>query len=904
MINSGKKRAVSLITSAAMLGVLLLSAPITVSAATVNVSSYSELVTAFSNATVNAKDITDDFVLTADITIPPNAKPLGSVVADSITNPDYTTAQGIVTAYNDNPANAGNLITAPPYYTSLLTSNPLVNNPATPIIDDKLDSGLVTFKGHFDGNGHKISGLSDSLFASIDGASLKNIAFTKVTATANVVAKTAALSTLDNSYAYSLTVTPVTDLTGLTNSGVFSCTGARTKYEFWTDAADSNKLKILEVPDYSASAYHITTADNWNSVAKLINANTLYDTAKYYSGETYILENDITTAMTAASPLITWGIDNTVKFKGIFNGQGYTINAATGKMLFGYTDKADIRNFGAHIGEVSGNAAADFVGGIVGNAANQTVVTNCYFVGQSTNVKFGGIVGTLDNSTIRNCYSRTTTETGGGLANTANAGKFYNSYTTQGAAIYNTGASNNNEFNNCFASASSSGISGITFTPIADMKKANFIPELNKNISGATYVYMNNQTPGISGIGEGKNPGTAPIEYFKVTITAPVTGCEFKVYDGTKYLKDGDMVAKGTVLTFSQKNTIGYVFRSYKVNDSSYAANQYTVNANTTVAADFNVIEVYTITVKTSKGGTVTPTDATVKVNKGDTYTFKIVPDAGYKIKSVNYSGAAIVKSGDYYTTSIMITNTNLDVAFISKSENVTNVEVGQNGNIVSVKSTLDIIDIIDENYGNIFKAPLSATKMVEDNVLAAIKGKDITLILDGGTYTWTIYGKSITSADKSINMEVKLEEGTIPDKYLNQVSAFQDRKQFQLKYDGAFPFTAKLTLNVGEKQAGRYANLLYYNPNKLNLEIVASSKIDKNGNTAFDFNHASEYIIVMADKSLTRADLSQAAGSFQNSSPLLSGTRSSMIIAAFLLIAAVAGAGVVFTIIKKHQDI
>ena len=170
MINSGKKRAISLITSAAMLGVLLLSAPITVSAATVSISSYNELVTAFSNATANPKDVTDDFVLTADITIPPNAEPLGSVVADSVSNPDYATAQGKVTAYNADPANAAHLITAPPYHASLLTSTPLVNDPATPLIDDKLDSGLVTFKGHFDGNGHKISGLSDSLFAAIDGA--------------------------------------------------------------------------------------------------------------------------------------------------------------------------------------------------------------------------------------------------------------------------------------------------------------------------------------------------------------------------------------------------------------------------------------------------------------------------------------------------------------------------------------------------------------------------------------------------------------------------------------------------------------------------------------------------------------------------------------------------------------
>lgn len=862
-----------------------------------NISSYQDLISLFGNNETLPKNISNNLVLLNDIIVPSGKEPLGSVKVGAVANTSQDLTDAKANVLNYNTANPQQAIPAPPYY-KWMAENDFTNKADTTVIKEYLDSGLVTFTGTLDGKGHKIIGLSDSLFVDINGATVKNIGFDDVTSTNNILAKTATNSNMTNCYAHSKAVNPVIALNGLnTDNEVYQCNSLRTRYEF---DPQSSTYKILTMPEYDGTAYKITNAEEFNNIASVINKSVYCEGTDKYNSQKYSLQNDIS----ATVPLTTWGIDDNNAFTGSFDGQGYIISSTSNPMLFGYIygNTALIKNLGVHIGEISGNTTDEYVGGIAGNAQNQSTIQDCYFVGKATSSKFGGIVGALDNSTIRSCYTRTLSEVGGGLVNKINAGKLYNCYTTQGAAVVSVENANNNEFNKCYCSSSSNGISGITVTSVADMQKPNFIPKINTSIAAPQYVYMNQQTPALTGIGEGKNPGTEPIDYYTVTITPPPAGCIFKVYDGTSYLNNGDKVAKGTTLSFSQQNTVGYVFRSYKVNDFTYPNSTYQVNADVTVAADFNVIEVYTITVKASKGGTVSPTDTSIKVNKGDTYTFTIIPDSGYKIKSVDYSGAGITNSGKYYTTSIMIKNTNLDVDFISKSENVTNVEVGNKGNIVSVKSTLDVIDIINENYGNTFKAPLSASNMLEDNVLEAIRGEAVTLILEGKDYSWSIYGKSVTSSLKSINMEVVMNGGTIPDKYLNLVKKFKDQVQLQLKHSGPFPFSAELKFNVGQEQAGRYANLFYFNPSTLTLEKISSSKVDKDGNTSFVFTHASDYVVVMADKALTTQDLSQQAGISENQQ-LMSDNTKSILYSGVMLLAVIVGAVVVFNIIRKRQD-
>ena len=96
-------------------------------------------------------------------------------------------------------------------------------------------------------------------------------------------------------------------------------------------------------------------------------------------------------------------------FKGIFNGGGYkitnlSITSSNGKIgLFGFVSNAVIQNCNV-TGEIEGN---NFVGGIVGNAGDNTRILNCSFQGNVVGKLdyVGGIVGnTSSGCEVSGCF--------------------------------------------------------------------------------------------------------------------------------------------------------------------------------------------------------------------------------------------------------------------------------------------------------------------------------------------------------------------------------------------------------------------------------------------------------------------------------------------------------------------
>ena len=74
---------------------------------------------------------------------------------------------------------------------------------------------------------------------------------------------------------------------------------------------------------------------------------------------------------------------------------------------------------------------------------------------------------------------------------------------------------------------------------------------------------------------------------------------------------------------------------------------------------------------------------------------------------------------------------------------------------------------------------------------------------------------------------------------------------ELSLSHDGIFGFEATLTIPVEEKYVGKTANLFYFNEKTKELEFVMAAPVDEDGNVLLDFNHASDYVIVFADKSM-----------------------------------------------------
>ena len=73
---------------------------------------------------------------------------------------------------------------------------------------------------------------------------------------------------------------------------------------------------------------------------------------------------------------------------------------------------------------------------------------------------------------------------------------------------------------------------------------------------------------------------------------------------------------------------------------------------------------------------------------------------------------------------------------------------------------------------------------------------------------------------------------------------------------------TAKLSVRLGTENIGKYANLFYYNPDNAAMELVAFGQVADSGWVELNYEHASEYLLVMADEPMDVENLSKDASS------------------------------------------
>lgn len=155
-------------------------------------------------------------------------------------------------------------------------------------------------------------------------------------------------------------------------------------------------------------------------------------------------------------------------------------------------------------------------------------------------------------------------------------------------------------------------------------------------------------------------------------------------------------------------------------------------------------------------------------------------------------------------------------------------------------------------NEGGTVAIDMNGTTTVPSDIFEQLQGKDIEIVFqmkDG--ITWTINGKDVTDIRGDIDFGVTLGSDAgknIPVDVINQVTGEHYSVKLTLAYDGEFGFTATLTVNMEEENAGYYANLFYYNPENDTLEFMCAGEIEADGNVALTFNHASDYTIVISD--------------------------------------------------------
>ena len=170
------------------------------------------------------------------------------------------------------------------------------------------------------------------------------------------------------------------------------------------------------------------------------------------------------------------------------------------------------------------------------------------------------------------------------------------------------------------------------------------------------------------------------------------------------------------------------------------------------------------------------------------------------------------------------------------------------------------IDDIQDARPGDTVEIALRPGRTtLEREVFEELAGQDITLEIDAGDgVLWTVNGLDIPEDTRlhDLDLDVDLGDSGIPATVLNAVTGEIGTVQLSLAHDGRFGFTMTLSAPLGRDNADYWANLYWYNERTEELEFQQAARIARDGTAEFALDHASDYAIVIDDRSHEPVDL------------------------------------------------
>lgn len=393
--------------------------------------------------------------------------------------------------------------------------------------------------------------------------------------------------------------------------------------------------------------------------------------------------------------------------------------------------------------------------------------------------------------------------------------------------------------------------SGSSWTAINDATGDSYtISSTTSSMNNYQYRCVVKSASGVGVISQAAtltvNKGVSPTSYSISANVAPAGAGTVKVNgSGTSAT-----VEANSDVTLTATANEGYRFTGWTSSDggtftdASSESTTFTMPAgNVTVTANF--VQVYTVTVSSTAGGTATADKTTAA--EGDTVTLTATPNSNYRFVGWTSDGGVTFADASSLSTTftmpagdVTITaNWQYDPPYIPPTKTpseqaLDKIEDAKPGDTVTI---------------NIF----GGNTKLDKEVFEKLAGQDITLVvkLPGGV-RWTVHGKDIPKYANitDIDMGVSLNTSTIPVNLINSVTGEAGTVQLTLKHNGEFGFTMTLTAPVGVKNAGLWANLYHYDEDAGEMVYQTAALVDEDGNAALPFDHASQYALVLDSKS------------------------------------------------------
>ncbi|OUP56919.1 Ig-like domain-containing protein [Pseudoflavonifractor sp. An184] len=366
-----------------------------------------------------------------------------------------------------------------------------------------------------------------------------------------------------------------------------------------------------------------------------------------------------------------------------------------------------------------------------------------------------------------------------------------------------------------------------------------------------------------------------------VTVTAatvPVTGVTLNKTSTSLYVGDTEILtatvepsdATNKNVTWSSDDTsVATVDASGRV--TAVSAGTATITVTTEDGTKTATCTV-TVTVPVT-GVTLSQTQASLYYNRTPntlTLTATVAPDNATN-KAVTWtssdSAVATVDQNGVVTAlargTAVITAAAADGSGASASCTVTVSRYSSGGGSSSSSTSLSdqaIDDIQDARPGDTVEITLRPGRTtLEREVFEALAGQDITLEIDAGDgVLWTVNGLDIPEDTRlhDLDLDVDLGDSDIPATVLNAVTGEIGAVQLSLAHDGQFGFTMTLSAPLGRDNADYWANLYWFNEGTEELEFQQAARIARDGTAEFELDHASDYAIVIDDRSHEPVDL------------------------------------------------
>lgn len=158
------------------------------------------------------------------------------------------------------------------------------------------------------------------------------------------------------------------------------------------------------------------------------------------------------------------------------------------------------------------------------------------------------------------------------------------------------------------------------------------------------------------------------------------------------------------------------------------------------------------------------------------------------------------------------------------------------------------VSEIKKADYNSSIDVEMSGLSEIPSGAIDAIAGKPVTVAFKmPQDVEWVIKGENVEgSSAGNIDLGVKIGSKSIPQNVLDDVTESNPHFEFEIAHEGDFGFTASLFFPVGKTNAGLYANLYHYNPEKKELNLEGTSVVNSDGYAVFEVSHASAFTVVV----------------------------------------------------------